>query len=164
MSSDTPKDENYQNTVRDLAKRYNMEVWHLLAKTDQDPDRMHRMIDSAHASLRLWLDVGSPINEQRGLYVLSRVYAEAGDAEKALYYAENCHRLSEEIEAELRDFDKAYTLEALARANAVAGNLEEASNYFGLAMAEGQNIDRDEDREIFEQDIRAGNWGAFPVS
>lgn len=163
MSTDAASSNVTDEAKRELAKTYNMEVWHLLGRSDRSPAALELMMHAAHASHRLWLDVGSPINEQRGFYVLSRVYAEAGDGVRALYYAKKCRELSDVLEDALRDFDKAYVLEAEARANAIAGNMDAASTYFVLAMAEGQNIERDKDREIFEQDLRAGNWGAFDL-
>lgn len=160
MSQIVPNEDNGEAT-RELAKKYNAEVWRIFETPNSNPQDLERMIHAAHASYMLWQDVGSPVNEQRGLWVLSRAYAEIGDGAKALHFAGRCRVISDEYEEELRDFDKAYVLEAQARSNAISGNLNEANEFYALAMAEGQDIARPEDREIFEKDLSAGNWGSF---
>ena len=107
----------------------NIQTWHLLGKEGRNEKDDARMINFAHASLYHWRKSHKykPINEQRGQWMLSHVYAVLGKSEEALYYAEETSRLT--IEQDLKDFDLAYSYEALARANAVSGNKNESVKY-----------------------------------
>ena len=72
-----------------------------------------------------------------------------------------CQALTEEHADLLEDFDRAYALEALARANAVAGNREEALRYKEQAEHAGQAIADEESRKYFVGDLAGGNWGSL---
>jgi hypothetical protein len=61
----------------------------------------------------------------------------------------------------MEDFDRAYALEALARANAVAGNRDEALVYRQQAHEAGDDIADEESKKYFDGDLAGGNWGAL---
>ena len=54
------------------------------------------------------------------------------------------------------DFDHAYAAEAMARALACAGDLDQA--YLVLGHAAGAIVADDEDRQIFTDDLATGPW------
>jgi hypothetical protein len=58
----------------------------------------------------------------------------------------------------MSDFDGAFAYEAVARANALAGRREEALHYLELAEKAGEVIADEQDRAIFDSDLRGGNW------
>jgi hypothetical protein len=55
----------------------------------------------------------------------------------------------------MADFDVAYTYEGVARANALAGNRDEALKYLQLADEAGQSIENEEDKQIFRPTLIA---------
>jgi hypothetical protein len=58
----------------------------------------------------------------------------------------------------MEDFDRAYAHEAMARANAVAGNRAEALEQLQLARAAGQAITDDQGKQFFVGDLNGGDW------
>lgn len=56
-----------------------------------------------------------------------------------------------------------YVLEAAARANAVAGNLETAHVLKRQALAMAKEVEGDRDRQVVLADLSAGNWGELVV-
>jgi hypothetical protein len=52
----------------------------------------------------------------------------------------------------------AYAYEGLARANVLAGNVEEAKKWYIMAQQAGEAIVDQEDREIYFGDFENGNW------
>jgi len=74
----------------------------------------------------------------------------------ALSYAKETARLTKE--QDLKDFDLAYSYEALARANAALGNKKECVKWLEKAQEAGTLIQREEDKKIFEGDLKAGPW------
>lgn len=131
-------------------------VWQLLGKEDRTDEENDRMINAAHASHYHWSTVGEAINLQRGHWMISHVYAVLNRAEPALFHARKCMELTEKLS--LVDFDLAYAYEAIARANAAAGNEEEGKNFMRLADEAGKNIQKEDDKKIFDGDFAAGPW------
>jgi hypothetical protein len=62
----------------------------------------------------------------------------------------------------MEDFDAAYAYEAMARAHALQGHVENSRQYHGLAARAGQAISDAEDREIFMADFKRGRGMAQP--
>jgi len=136
----------------------NIQTWNLLGKEDRNEKDDARMINFAHASLYHWRKSHKykPINEQRGQWMLSHVYAVLGKSEEALSYAEETSRLT--IEQDLKDFDLAYSYEALARANAVLGNKNECVKYLEKAEKTGSLIANEDDKKYFISDLESPPW------
>lgn len=153
------KEYTEQEAHRHFGAKLNGEVWNLLAKDDRSQEENELMAHAAHASCYHWLQVGTGAHHQRGEWLISHVYAELGVAEGALYHAQRCQALTEEHADLLEDFDRAYALEALARANAVAGKREEALRYREQAEKAGQAIADEESKKYFVGDLAGGNWG-----
>ena len=126
-------------------------VWTLLDKERRTAAEDDEMLHAAHASRHHWGRVGAPVNLVRGEWQCSRVYAVLGRAEPALHHARRCLRLCEEHG--IGDFDLAYAYEALARAERVGGDLEEAGRFAELARDAGERIAETDDREHFLGDL-----------
>jgi hypothetical protein len=110
------------------------------------------MIHMAHASVYHWLVAGRAPNWAIGEWQVSRVYAVLRRPEPALFHAKRCFAVCRK--AGLRDFYLAYACEALARAFLVAGRRRDARKFFELAKRAGQAIEEDDDRELFERDLK----------
>ena len=142
-----------------FARNSNGHVWGLLEKTDRTKQEAELMVHAAHASLYHWLKVGTAVNHQRGEWLIARAYSELGLAEAALRHAQRCRELTEQYAGEMEDFDRAYSHECLARAQAVAGELREARKLRALAEEAGQAIADGESKKCFFGDLNSGNWG-----
>jgi len=147
-----------QEAHRHFAVQLNGEVWGLLERADRSEAEEGRMVHAAHASCYHWLQVGTPLHHQRGVWLIARVYAVLGRGEAAVRYAEQCQALTEAHADLMKDFDRAFALEGLARAYAVAGKKKEALEYLKLAQEAGEAIADEEDRGIFQADLDGGDW------
>jgi uncharacterized protein YndB with AHSA1/START domain len=140
---------------RAFARSLNGLVWRLLARTGRTADDDARMVDAAHASQYHWREAGGP-PATRGEWLVSHVYAVLGRPEPALHHARRCLALADG--PEVADFDTAYAAEAMARALACAGDLDQAAGWHSRATAAGATIADDEDRKIFTEDLTTGPW------
>lgn len=139
-----------------FAVQCNNEVWGLLSKESRTKQEDENMIHAAHASHYHWSKIGKPINIQRGHWLISHVYAVLNIPDQALYHANKCLFLTKEHG--FVDFDLAYAYEAMARANAAAGNRSEAAKYLKKARDAATKIEAEEDRQLFTSDLNAGTW------
>jgi hypothetical protein len=138
-------------THRRLAAELFNRTWDLLDISDRTQEQIDEMIGAAHASRYHWAMVGQPVNLARGEWQISRVYSVLGRAEPALYHA---YRSLEIVEAaEIGDFDLAFAYEALARAQAVAGDSLESQRYLELARTAGEAIAQQDDRDGFFSEL-----------
>ncbi len=143
---------------RHFAVKCNNQVWELLEKPDRTRQDNELMAYAAHASCYHWLQAGTGLHHQRGEWMIARVYTVLGNAPAALRHAARCLELTQEHADLMADFDVAFAYEGVARANAVAGNQDEALHYAQLAEKAGQAILDEEDRQIFLDDFYGGNW------
>ncbi len=143
---------------RHFAASLNGEVWTLLGKPDRSQAEDELMIHTAHASCCHWLKVGTGVHHQRAEWMIARVYSELELGEAALRHARRCQELTQEHADLMEDFDRAYAQEALARANAVAGNRAEARKHLQLAEEAGQAIADEESQKLFVGDLADGDW------
>tara|TARA_B100000029_G_scaffold514780_1_gene618976 strand:+ start:2842 stop:3327 length:486 start_codon:yes stop_codon:yes gene_type:complete len=136
----------------------NQQTWGLLGKKDRNAQDDNRMLAFAKASLYHWhrSHEFKPVNEQRGEWMISHVYAVLGKSEEALSHAKKCWMLTESLN--LAGFDLAYAYEALARAHAALGNSDKMNEYFLKAKSAGEKIEGKEDQELFLSDLHQGPW------
>ena len=139
-----------------MAIEMNIQTWNLLTKEDRNPQESTKMIYCALASKYHWLKSPyfKPVNEQRAEWLLSRVFCEINNGEKALYYAEKCLELTKIND--FKDFDLAYAYEAMARANGVLQNEKELARYYKLAKKSGRKISNEDDKKLFFDDLNSG--------
>jgi hypothetical protein len=141
---------------RAMGKAANNRTWELLGQEHRTPDEDRELVHAAHASLWHWLHGGDAVNEQRGVWLVSHVYAVLGVPAPALEYARRCWDLTER--ESLEGFDYGYACEAMARASAIAGDDAESRVWRTRAVDAATRIDDDEDRAIFEADLAAPPW------
>ena len=136
----------------------NIQTWNLLEKENRNKQDDVRMVNFAQASLYHWRKSHKfeSVNEQRGQYTLSRVYAVLGKGKEALSYAEETSRLT--IEQDLKDFDLAYSYEALARANAASGNKKDCAKWLEKALEVGASIQCEDAKKYFILDLENEPW------
>lgn len=116
------------------------------------------MVAAAFGSHYHWLQIGDEVNQQRGEWMIARVYTVLGDEHMAVKHASRCLEITEEFKDKMADFDIAYAYEGIARASALAGKVDEAKGYLDLAEKAGEEISDSEDKKIFQGDLQGGDW------
>jgi hypothetical protein len=131
------------------------EVWRLMESREDD----ERMLHAAHASAYHWSEAPEcePKNRARSEWLCSRVYSVLGRGEPALHHAQRCFELCEAYPDNIEDWDLPFAYEALARANRVAGNDDEARRYEQKAREAGGALADPEDREHLEEALNELN-------
>ena len=122
------------------------------------PETAESHIHAAHASCHHWMQVGTAANHGRGEFAVASVYAAAGLGEAARRHARRYLELVEAHPEEMADWDRAFALDALARAHAAGGDLDSARQARDRARAAGEAIAGEEDRLYFMRWFEGGNW------
>jgi hypothetical protein len=130
---------------RKLAVSLFNQTWELISKTDRTPADDISMVTKAHTSLFHWLQVGSALNEARGLWQISRVYSILKWAEPALVHGGRCLQIC--LDQKIGDFDLFFAYEAVARAQGVAGNKSEKERNIELAKKAIEGIQKQGDKD-----------------
>jgi hypothetical protein len=152
-SQGTGTDERAER--RRLAAGFFNRVWELLERQDRTREQDDEMLHGAHASRALWAGTGTTANLVRGEWQCSRVYAVLSRAEPALWHARRCLELAEAAEpGALADFDLPFAYEALARANALAGDREQALSWLERGAEAALRIADADDRELVATDLK----------
>lgn len=141
----------------EFAKETFNSIWGLLEKPDRTPEEDREMLLAAFASLYHWRKAGTAVHEQRGSWMISRVYQTLGNPEGALDWARRCLEISEDFPSEMEDFDLAYAQEALARAYALSGEEQKSLTHWKQAVELGERINDPEDKKIFLADFEGEN-------
>ena len=155
----TPIPEIDRATRRSLAAGLFNRTWELLELTDRTPAQDDELVHTAHASRYHWGEVADqPARLARGEWLCSRVYAVLGRPEPARWHAARCLALLDECASRpdsggAEDWDRAAAFEALARAEATAGNRPAALAWKALGLAECARITDEDDRRPIENDL-----------
>jgi hypothetical protein len=128
-------------------------TWTLIDKPDRTADDDDEMIHVAHASAYHWRQVGQPLNFARSDWLLSRVYALLNRPEAAIYHGR--HSLAICLAEGIGDFDLAFAYEALARAYAIGGQMDESARYLEEAQAAARQIKEEDDRQYFVGELES---------
>jgi hypothetical protein len=126
-------------------------AWSLLDLPERTPAEDFDLLHCAHASRWHWGRAGGPLEWAIGEWQCSRVYAVLGRPEPALVHARRCVDLC--AEHALDGYIVASAQEALARAHAVAGDLDAARNARDIATDLAVALDDLEDRAVVEGDL-----------
>lgn len=129
------------------------QTWRLMEQGNRTRDDDDRMIHTAHASRYHWGQAASatPAHLARGEWQISRVYCVLGRAEPALHHAKRVLDIC--LEHGIGDWDLAFAYEAMARASAVAADMDAARGYTDKALAAVEDVDEDEDRDLVLSDL-----------
>jgi hypothetical protein len=127
-------------------------TWDLIDKPNRTEAENFEMINKAHASCYHWSQGGgTALNNARGEWQLSHVYALLGMGESALVHGK--YSLDICLKNNIKDFDLAFGYESMARAYKVLNNIEKMNEYKKLALDTCKNIEKDEDRNYAEGEI-----------
>jgi hypothetical protein len=141
---------------RKLAVELNQFAWRLLEREERTPDEEDEMLQAAYASCWHWRQVGTPLEQARGQWLISRVCTVLRLPDAALRHARRSLELCEQHR--FGDFDLAYAYEGMARACAAAALPKERAEYRQRACEAGEAIREEEDRRLFFSDLEAGPW------
>lgn len=138
---------------RALAARLYNETWSLLQNEERTARDDDRMLHMAHASRFHWDNVGTDQHRSIGEWQISRVHAALGRGPSAVFHAERAVEYAQKSTVE--DWVRASAREGLARAHAVAGNLEAARQARDESLALLDTISDDDDRQVIAADIES---------
>ena len=135
--------------------KMNNQTWSLLDKKDRSEQDDIRMINYAKASLFHWQksDKYTIVNEQRGQWLISHVYAILRKSDEALSYAKETLKITKDNN--LKDFDLAYAYESMARAYSIANNKNKSKEWYKRAKVAGNLIVNEKDKEYFLLDLNS---------
>lgn len=143
---------------RHFAVELNNLVWDALEDPDREAEGLEPLVHAAHASLHHWLQVGGPAQHQRGLVLLTSLYAALGRPGEAARHARAALALTSAHAAELEPFDAAIAHAAAGQALALGGDEEEAEAAELTARAAGLAADLDDaERALLERLYGAGD-------
>jgi len=127
-------------------------VWDLLGKEGRTQEEEDKMVNAVHASRFHWGEIGTPLEFERGEWQISRVYSVLNQPEAAKLHAQRCLDICEQNS--IKDFDIAFAYEAMARANAVAGEQAEAEKYVQLGKEAGEQIAEKGNKDYFLSELK----------
>jgi hypothetical protein len=125
--------------------------------SSSDEERTELLI-GAFASAYHWSQIGTAANRARGEHLISRTALRVGETGLALTHARRCLALAKANPDVVEDWDFGFAHEALARALAANGSLDEAHEHLQEARRIAAAVSGREDREILEAEINRGEW------
>lgn len=147
-----------QQEHRQLAKELFNSTWDLIEKAGRTEEDKFKMIHMAHASCFHWGEGGgTPLNQARGEWLISRVYSLAGMGESALAHGQRSLKIC--VENGYGDFDLAFGYESVARSYALLENEEAMGRYRALADAASEKIKEKDDRDYARKEISGIHMG-----
>lgn len=126
-------------------------TWGLLDKEERTQEEIDDMIHAAHASRFHWGKLKQPLNNERGEWQISRVYATLERFEPAQYHAQRCLDIC--LENDIGDFDIAFAYEALARAFSIKKDNKNKEKYLKKAKEAGEKIAKKDDKDYFFSEL-----------
>lgn len=133
-----------ENDIQQGKKLFN-ETWDYLDKTERTEEDIREMLHKTHGSLMRWRSAEKPLNNERGEWQVSHVYAVLGYGDLALLFAKECLRIC--LEAGIGDFDLAFAYEAMARSYAAMGDVEQTELYKNKAVEACEGIANPKEKE-----------------
>ena len=126
-------------------------AWELIDKPARTPEENEQMIQRTMASLWHWTQREDCTNQKLsiGYWQAARVYALASEPDNARKYARLCLDITPTDAA----FYLSYAHEAMARAEALAGNEENATEHLAKATQFVTNVTKAEDRKLLKADL-----------
>lgn len=135
------------------AQCYN-DTWELMDKPDRSAAEDERMLLLSMASLWHWSQRAdcTATNLSISYWQLARVYALLGQADNARRFGLRCQQISQTEGVE--PFYLGYAYEALARAEAVAGDTAQRDEYLRAAHEITERIANEEYQQMLVNDLR----------
>lgn len=128
-------------------------AWNYIDKPVRTPEEDEEMIRLTLVSHWHWTQRSdcTPTNLSVGYWQTSRVYALLGQADNARRYGKLCLDIS--VSASLLPFYVAYAYEALARAEAIAGDYEQKAHYLKKARSTAEEMVDEESKKMLLDDL-----------
>lgn len=132
-------------------------AWDLIENPDRTPQENEEMIRLAMASLYHWTqrEDCTPTNYSISYWQLSRIYSLLNQADNARHYGEICLETSQG--EGILPFYLGYAYEALARAEAIAGDAEKMAAYLENARQIAERIPDPGERKQLLDDLSTIN-------
>lgn len=129
------------------------QAWDLIDKVDRTAEEDEQMIRLSLASHWHWTQRADYYGTNKSVahWQTSRIYALLGSADNARRYGLFCLEASQA--KEIPPFYLGFAYEALARAEAVAGNIEGMQAYLEQARTAAASISEPEERKILLADL-----------
>lgn len=145
-------DFDIQSTHRYFSAHCFNSAWELMDKSSRTKEEDEQMIRLNQASTWHWTQRSDciPRNLSIGYWQASRILAILGDAEKARKYGGYAYDHSTEDEP----FYRGYAYEALARAEAVAGNKEKCREYLDMANGLAEKVSDADEKKMLLDDLK----------
>jgi len=141
---------------QELAVNLFNQSWDILLKENRSREDEDALLNTVHASLYHWRQIGQEINVLRGEWMICHVYTLLGHKDAALYHGENVLRLKDKLNPV--DWDLAYCYEAMARVQALRGDKQEFAKYYQLGIEAGKQISDEDSRKQFDADMNDEYW------
>ena len=126
-------------------------TWELIDKEGRTREDDERMIYAAIASRFHWGEIGTPLEFERGEWMIGRVCALLGYGDSALHHSQRCLEICEQND--IVDFDIAFAYEGIARALKVQGDAAQAAEYITKGKAAAEGIAKPEDKVYFLSEL-----------
>lgn len=137
-------------------------VWDTIASEvvgeDSPVEAREDLLYAAYASAYHWRQAGTVANQARGEHLIARAAVLVGLPARSLEHARRCLELVEGNPADMEDWDLAFALEALARAEAASGRVEAARQTLLKAETAAGAVVDDDDREVVAAELQRGPW------
>ena len=150
-STDRSNDEAVLQAHRYFAADFFNKCWDLIDKADRTVEDDLQMIHRAHASRAHWQVVGTPDNHAVGEWQISHVYAILNKLEPAMYHAQACLDICQKNQ--IGGFNLGFAYEALARAEYMIGNQDQAEKYINLGKTAANDVKKIEDRNYLLKEL-----------
>jgi tetratricopeptide (TPR) repeat protein len=143
---------NAKEVHEHFSKRCFNQAWDLIDKSDRTPEDNEQMLLLSQAALWHWTQRPdcTDKNLSIGYWQLSRIYALLGEAENAGKSGQKCLEKTPAGDP----FLMGYAYEALARAEVVAGNLDQAKAHYVKAAAFAEQVTAKDDQELLLKDLK----------
>jgi hypothetical protein len=145
-----------------LGVQLNNRMWDRIDNGSIVPDltqaEREDLLYSAYASAYHWRQVGNEANQARGEHLISRMAVGLGESSLALRHARRCLELVATHPEVMEDWDAAFAHEAMARALAANGEVEEARSHREEAMRRAAALSQEEDRAIVDAELAREPW------
>jgi hypothetical protein len=137
-------------TINEAKRQFN-ETWDLIDKKDRTPQDDAQMLHKAHTSAFLWQQAEKPVNNARGEWQVSHVYAILKFGQPALLHGKLSLDLC--LANDIGGIDLIFGYEAVARAYAVLGDKEKATENIDLAYELAQKFDDEQEKKYILGEI-----------
>ncbi|MFX1368896.1 MAG: hypothetical protein ACFFAY_09885 [Promethearchaeota archaeon] len=142
---------------RKMGAKTNGGVWGVLDNANPSEAELEDALEMAYTSRYHWKQVGTLTNDVRAIYMISRVFSHMKKGESAVNYASVMLDLAKKAERadkdNWKDFDMPFVYEAMAKAQAAAGNKDECKKFAKMSQDLIDKLADKQDREICQGEL-----------